>query len=57
MKAKPQYIQYLLINDVHSPAGLRANMQPRNFAEWYRAFDVKEGDGMYLSPEKRVSIW
>ena len=57
MKAKPQYIQYLLINDVHSPAGLRANMQPRNFSEWDRAFDVKEGDGMYLSPEKRVSIW
>ena len=55
--AHNEYIQYLLINDVHSPAGLRANMQPRNFAEWYRAFDVKEGDGMYLSPEKRVSIW
>lgn len=57
MKAKPQYIQYLLINDVHSPAGLRANMQPRNFPEWYKAFSVKEGDEMYLAPEKRVSIW
>ncbi len=57
MKAKPQYIQYLLINDVHAPAEWRANMQPRNFEEWYLTFSVKEGDGMYLSPEKRVSIW
>ena len=57
MKGKPQYIQYLLVNDVHGPAELRANMQPRNFPEWYSTFDVKEGDGMYLDPEKRVSIW
>ncbi len=57
MKAKSQYIQYLLINDVHAPAELRANMQPRNFSEWYIAFSVKEGDGMYLPPDKRVSIW
>ena len=57
MKGKPQYIQYLLVNDVHGPAELRANMQPRNFPEWYSVFSVKEGDGMYLPPEKRVSIW
>lgn len=57
MKAKPQYIQYLLVNDVHAPAELRANMQPCNFEEWYEAFGVKETDGMYLAPEKRVRIW
>lgn len=57
MKAKPQYIQLLLTNDVHAPAELRANMQPRNFEEWYEAFHVTEKDGMYLAPEKRVRIW
>ena len=57
MKGKPEYIQYLLINDVHGPAELRANMQPRNFSEWYDCFSVTEKDGMYLAPEKRVSIW
>ncbi len=56
-KAKEEYIQLLLANDVHSPNVLRANMQPRNFPEWYEAFGVTETDGMYLPPEKRISIW
>jgi putative endopeptidase len=56
-KAKEQYILYLLSNDVHSPGELRANMQPRNFPEWYETFNVKESDQMYISPEKRVVIW
>ena len=57
MKARPEYLQLLLSVDVHGPAELRANMQPRNFPEWYEAFGVTEKDGMYLAPEKRVTIW
>ena len=57
MKARPEYLQLLLSVDVHGPAELRANMQPRNFSEWYEAFGVTEKDGMYLAPEKRVTIW
>ncbi len=57
MKAKEEYIQLLLANDVHSPTVLRANMQPRNFNEWYEAFGVTEKDQMYIAPEKRISIW
>ena len=57
MKAKKEYIQLLLTNDVHAPAELRANIQPRNFAEWYEAFDVKPTDKMYIAPEDRVTIW
>lgn len=57
MKAKEEYIQLLLAQDVHSPNELRANMAPRNFSEWYEAFDVKETDKMYIAPEKRISIW
>ena len=56
-KAKPEYTNYLLQNDVHSPAELRANMQPRNFPEWYAAFDVKPTDAMYLPEDKRIIIW
>lgn len=56
-KAKEEYIQLLLANDVHSPAVLRANMAPRNFNEWYEAFDVTEKDQMYVAPDKRISIW
>ena len=57
MKARPEFLQLLLAVDVHGPAELRANMQPRNFAEWYKAFGVTEKDKMYLPPEKRVTIW
>ena len=57
MKARPEYLKLLLSVDVHGPAELRANMQPRNFPEWYKAFNVTEKDGMYLAPEKRVTIW
>ena len=57
MKGRPEYLKLLLSVDVHSPVVLRANMQPRNFAEWYKTFDVKETDKMYIAPEKRICIW
>ena len=56
-KAKPEYLQLLLSVDVHGPCILRTNMPPRNFEEWYKTFDVKESDQMYIAPEKRIIIW
>ena len=35
----------------------RANGTVRNVPAFYSAFDVKEGDKMFLPPEKRVKIW
>ena len=55
--AKPEYRALLLSVDVHAPAILRANMQPRNFQQWYDTFKVTKKDGMYLSPNKRVLVW
>ena len=43
--------------DPHSPAEFRALGSLSNMPEFYRAFDVKEGDAMYIAPEKRVKIW
>ena len=43
--------------DPHSPSRFRANGAAVNQPGFYRAFGVKEGDGMYLAPEKRVVIW
>lgn len=57
MKAKEEYLKLILSVDVHAPTILRANMQPRNFPEWYKTFDVKETDKMYIAPENRVVIW
>ncbi len=57
IKSKDEYKQLLLNVDVHAPALLRANMQPRNFSEWYETFDVKKTDQMFIAPSKRIIIW
>lgn len=46
-----------LVIDPHSPDDYRVNGIVRNFDEWYKAFDVKPGDKLYLEPEKRIRIW
>ena len=46
-----------LKTDPHSPGMYRANGPLRNLDGWYKAFEVKQGDAMYLAPEKRVQIW
>ncbi|WBO20884.1 M13 family metallopeptidase [Sphingomonas abietis] len=48
--------QQLLTNE-HSPAEYRVNGIVRNFDPWYKAFDVKPGDKLYLPPDQRVHIW
>ena len=35
----------------------RTNGVVRNVPEFYAAFDVVEGDALYLPPEERVKIW
>jgi putative endopeptidase len=58
---KGKYRDEALLNQIktntHSPGMYRANGPLRNFDAWYRAFDVKPGDAMYLPPEQRVRIW
>ncbi|MBQ7564536.1 MAG: hypothetical protein IJT16_11170 [Lachnospiraceae bacterium] len=46
-----------LKQDVHPLDYLRVNVGLQQFDEFYEAFDVKEGDGMYLAPEDRVLVW
>ncbi|MCE9679898.1 M13 family peptidase [Shewanella sp. AS1] len=46
-----------LLVDPHSPSQYRAMGTPRNVEAFYKAFDVKKDDGMYLAPEDRVKIW
>ncbi|WP_299789967.1 M13 family metallopeptidase [uncultured Shewanella sp.] len=46
-----------LMTDPHSPSHFRAMGTPRNIPAFYQAFDLKEGDKMFLAPEDRVKIW
>ncbi len=43
--------------DPHSPGEFRALGSLSNMPEFYDAFNVKEGDKMYIAPENRVKIW
>ena len=57
MKATTQYMQLLLSIDVHAPNKLRANVQAQNQDEFFKVFDIHEGDPMWKSAEERVNIW
>jgi putative endopeptidase len=46
-----------VLTDPHSPAMYRVNGVVRNLDAWYTAFDVKEGDALYVAPSKRARIW
>ncbi|MEA3052449.1 MAG: putative endopeptidase [Sphingomonadales bacterium] len=46
-----------LLSDPHSPPEYRVDGVVRNVDAWYKAFDVKPGDKLYLPPEERVHIW
>ena len=56
-KARDEETKRLLTIDPHSPPRFRANGAATNVDAFYDAFDVKEGDGMWLAPEDRVRIW
>jgi endothelin-converting enzyme/putative endopeptidase len=50
-------LRELVLTDPHSPPEWRVNGVVRNMDAWYRAFDVRPGDRLYLPPEQRVHIW
>jgi putative endopeptidase len=46
-----------IMTDPHSPGQMRAVQPLKNIDAFYEAFDIQEGDAMYLPPEERVRIW
>lgn len=46
-----------LATDPHSPNEFRTNAIARNLDAFHQAFSVGEGDGMWMEPGERVSIW
>jgi predicted metalloendopeptidase len=57
LKWRPQILELIVKTDPHSPDKYRINGVFANMAEFYKTYDVKEGDGLYLPPEQRVKIW
>jgi putative endopeptidase len=54
---RPELALHLMVSNPHSPHNYRVNGVLPNVDAFYDAFSVKPGDGLYLSPEKRVRIW
>lgn len=57
IKYRDEALQQQLMTGPHSPGEYRVIGVLSNMPEFYEAFDVDEGDGMYLPPEERVKIW
>ncbi len=51
------FMMYLLNTDTHSPNKIRVNAVLSSCDAFYRIYDIREGDGMYVAPENRVGIW
>ncbi|MGI6232628.1 MAG: M13 family metallopeptidase [Prevotella sp.] len=55
--ATPEYVKMIVTSDVHSPNMARVNAALPQIDAWYKAFNVKKGDKMYLPKNKRAHIW
>ena len=56
-KLRPEAAIAQIKSDPHSPGEFRAKGTVMNQPGFYKAFDIKPGDGMYLPPEQRVIMW
>ena len=54
---RPENIAMRVKTDVHAPSFLRVIGPVTNLPEFYDAFGVRPGDGMYRAEPVRVQIW
>jgi putative endopeptidase len=53
---RPAALRKQIVTDVLTPAPYRV-LTVRNLDAWYSAFDVRQGQKLYLAPARRVKIW
>jgi putative endopeptidase len=54
---RPEYVEYLITVDTHSPNQARVNAALPHIDAWYDAFKVKKGDKLFIPKKKRAQIW
>lgn len=57
MNIKPEKLKLQVNTDPHPPANWRVNGSVSNMPEFYKAFNVKEGDPMCRPADKRNKVW
>ncbi len=55
-KMRDAALRQIVNTNVHAPPQFRAQTV-RNIDAWYKAFNVKPDQKLYLAPDKRVHIW
>ncbi len=56
-KYKDEFVRTLVNTDPHSPAMYRVWGPLMNFDPFYKAFNIKEGDKMFVAEKDRIRIW
>jgi len=56
-KTRPEAAIHLGSLDRHAPAEVRCNQSAKHLEAFHAAFHTQPGDGMWLAPEDRVSMW
>ncbi len=56
-KYRPDELRRRLKTDPHSPSQYRCNGIVTNMPEFYKTYDVKEGDKLFTPEDQRVRIW
>lgn len=56
-KIRDEAIKNFVKTDTHSPGMYRAYVPLQNVDSFYKAFDIKETDKLFVKPENRVKIW
>jgi putative endopeptidase len=54
---RDEFLRQQVLTDPHSPARFRVLGPLSNMPQFYEAFNVKKGDGMYREDSVRVKIW
>ncbi|MFV0565828.1 MAG: M13 family metallopeptidase [Flavobacteriaceae bacterium] len=56
-KIREDALRNQIKTDPHSPGATRAVQPLLNIEAFYQAFNIKEGDSLYMAPKDRVLIW
>ena len=56
-KSRDDALRQQVVTDPHAPDYYRVEGTIRNQDGWYKAFDIKPGDKLYVAPADRVRIW
>jgi putative endopeptidase len=54
---REDFRRQLLVSDPHSPDKARVDVVLPNVDAWYKAWNVKPGDKLYLPPAERIRVW